>query len=64
VEAPCRQEPDRSTLTRRRAFQTGREEVAVTAGSKRWFTGLFSVALVPAAVADHDLTAKGEKVNG
>jgi len=51
------------TQTRRRASRTRPEEAAVTAGSNRWFVGLSSVALVPAAVADHDLTVAGEGVN-
>jgi len=36
----------------------------VAAGSKCWFAGLSGVALVLAAVADYDLTAAGEEVNG
>lgn len=40
------------------------EEVAVTADSKRWFTGRCGMVPEPAAVTGHDLTAKGEEVNG
>lgn len=50
--------------TRRRASQTGRDGMAVTAGLKRWFTGRCDMAPEPAAVTGHDLTAAGEEVNG
>lgn len=51
-------------LTRRRASQTRREDLAVTAGSRRWFTRRCGMAPEPAAVTNHELTAKGEEVNG